>query len=31
MLEDNVEEIKALALYFDQINIVEKTYSHTCS
>jgi hypothetical protein len=28
MLEDNVEEIKALALYFDQINIVEQRHLH---
>lgn len=28
MLEDNVEEIKAMALYFDQINIVEQRHLH---
>jgi hypothetical protein len=28
MLEDNVEEVKALALYFDQINIVEQRHIH---
>lgn len=28
MLEDNVEDIKALALYFDQINIIEQRHLH---
>lgn len=28
MLEDNVEEVKALALYFDQINIIEQRHIH---
>jgi len=28
MLEDNVEEIKALALYFDKINIIEQRHLH---
>lgn len=28
MLEDNVEEIKALALYFDQISIIEQRHLH---
>lgn len=28
MLEDNVEEIKALVLYFDQINIIEQRHLH---
>lgn len=28
MLEDNIEEIKSLALYFDQINIVEQRHIH---
>ena len=28
MLEDNVEEIKAMALYFDQINIIEQRHLH---
>lgn len=28
MLEENVEDIKALALYFDQINIIEQRHIH---
>lgn len=28
MLEDNTEEIKALVLYFDQINIIEQRHLH---
>lgn len=28
MMEDNVEDIKALALYFDQINIIEQRHVH---
>jgi hypothetical protein len=28
MLEDNVEDIKALALYFDQISIIEQRHLH---